>query len=101
MTSFVDRYFFIRWLRIYLALSLLESLICNILYLIRPMNSKLLLMAVAVVAAFGIVAAATVSPVTIATPAVAQNMSGGGNATGGNMTGGGNMSATANDQLTQ
>jgi opacity protein-like surface antigen len=78
-----------------------ESVICNILYLIIPMNSKLFLMAVAVVAAFCTVAAATVSPVTIATPAVAQNMSGGGNATGGNMTGGGNMSATANDQLTQ
>jgi hypothetical protein len=49
------------------------------------MNSKLLLMALAVVAAFGILAAATASPITIVTPAVAQNMTGG-NATGGNAT---------------
>ena len=49
------------------------------------MNSKLFLMTVAVVAAFGIVAAATFSPLSIATPAVAQNVTGG-NATGGNAT---------------
>jgi hypothetical protein len=52
----------------------------------RTMNSKLFLMAVAVIAAFGIVAGATVSPITIATPALAQNMTG--NATGANMTAG-------------
>jgi hypothetical protein len=49
------------------------------------MNSKLFLMAVAVVAAFGILAAATASPITIASPAVAQNMTGD-NMTAGNMT---------------
>jgi hypothetical protein len=50
----------------------------------QPMNSKLFLMAVA------IVAVAVVGPVTLATPAVAQNMTGGGNMTamGGNITGG-------------
>jgi hypothetical protein len=59
------------------------------------MNSKLFLMAVAVIAAFGIaVAAAVVGPLTITTPVVAQNMKGdnatmmGGNMTAGNMTGG-------------
>jgi hypothetical protein len=49
------------------------------------MNTKLFLMAIAVIAAFGI-AAAVVGPVTIATPALAQNM------TGGNVTMGGGMS---------
>jgi ABC-type enterobactin transport system permease subunit len=55
----------------------------------QPMNSKLFVIAVAIVAAFGI-AVAVVGPVTLATPAVAQNMTGGGNMTamGGNMTGG-------------
>jgi hypothetical protein len=57
------------------------------------MNTKLFLMAVAVVVAFGI-AATLVSPPTIATPALAQNMTGGGNMTmGGNATSG-NISAT-------
>ena len=57
------------------------------------MNSKLFLMAVSIVVAFGI-AVAAVGPVTVATPALAQNMTGGnmtamgGNMTGGNMTGG-------------
>jgi hypothetical protein len=59
----------------------------------KLMNSKLFLMAVVVIAAFGITAA--VGPVTIATPALAQNMTDmGGNMTGGNMTAGnmtGNM----------
>ena len=45
------------------------------------MNSRLFLMAIAVIAAFGI-AAAVVSPVTIATPVLAQ-----GNMTGGGMAG--------------
>lgn len=58
------------------------------------MNSKLFLMAVVVIAAFGITAA-VVGPVTIATSALAQNMTDmGGNMTGGNMTAGnmtGNM----------
>ena len=58
------------------------------------MNSKLFLMAVAVVAAFGIAVAAVSGPLTIATPAVAQNMTGdnatmmAGNMTAGNATGG-------------
>jgi hypothetical protein len=57
------------------------------------MNSKLFLMVVAVVAAFGI-AAAMVGPLTITTPVVAQNMTGdnatmmAGNVTAGNTTGG-------------
>ena len=59
----------------------------------RPMNSKLSLMAVAVIVTFGI-AAAAVGPVTIATPVLAQNLTDmganmtGGNMTAGNMTGG-------------
>ena len=41
------------------------------------MNSKLFLMAAAVIAAFGIaVATAVVGPLTITTPVVAQNMTG-------------------------
>jgi hypothetical protein len=44
------------------------------------MNSRLFLMAIAVIAAFGI-AATVVGPVTIATPVLAQR-----NMTGGNMT---------------
>ena len=61
----------------------------------KPMNSKLFLMAVAVIAAFGISAAAVVGPVSITTPALAQNMTGdmGGNMTGDNMTAG-NMTPT-------
>ena len=56
----------------------------------RPMNPKLFLIAVAVVAAFGI-AAAAVGPVTIATPAVAQELPPpGDNITGDNMTMGDN-----------
>lgn len=53
------------------------------------MNSNLFLMAVAVIAAFGISAAA-VGLVSITTPALAQNMTGdmGGNMTGGNITAG-------------
>jgi hypothetical protein len=53
------------------------------------MNSKLILMAVAVLAAFG-VTAVIVGPATIATPALAQNMTGdmGGNMTADNMTAG-------------
>jgi hypothetical protein len=56
---------------------------------IRLMNSKLFLLAVVVVSAFG-VTAAVVGPLTMATPALAQNMTEGGNMTGmgGNMTGG-------------
>lgn len=54
------------------------------------MNSKMFLMAFAVIAAFGITAA-VVGPVTIAAPALAQNMTGGNmtanNMTAGNMTG--------------
>src|SRR5215211_6691817 len=60
----------------------------------QQMNSKLFLMVVAFIAAFGITVAAVV-PVTITTPALAQNMTsgnmtamGGNNMTGGNMTGG-------------
>jgi hypothetical protein len=55
----------------------------------RPMNSKLILMAVAVIAAFGITAVVVV-PATIAAPALAQNMTGdmGGNMTADNMTAG-------------
>jgi hypothetical protein len=62
-------------------------------YYIRSMNSKLFLLAVVVVSAFG-VTAAVVGPVTMATPALAQNMTEGGNMTsmGGNLTGG-NMTA--------
>jgi predicted chitinase len=61
-------------------------------YYIRSMNSKLFLLAVVVVSAFG-VTAAVVGPVTMA-PALAQNMTEGGNMTGmgGNLTGG-NMTA--------
>ena len=56
------------------------------------MNAGLFLVAIAIVAAFGI--AAIVGPVTITTPLVAQNMTGdnatmmGGNITAGNTTGG-------------
>ena len=57
------------------------------------MNTKMILAAVAIVAAFGI--AAVVGPVSIATPAVAQNM------TGDNMTaGGGNMTGMGGDNMT-
>jgi hypothetical protein len=59
--------------------------IINNKYFYETMNSKLFLMVIAVIAAFGIVAA--VSPITIATPALAQNMTGG-DATGANMTAG-------------
>ena len=60
----------------------------------KPMNTKLFLMAFAVIAAFGI-SAAVVGPVSINTPALAQNMTGdmGGNMTGDNMTAG-NMTPT-------
>ena len=61
----------------------------------QQMNSKLFLMVVAFIAAFGITVAAAVVPVIITTPALAQNMTGGNmtamggnNMTGGNMTGG-------------
>ncbi|HJR47014.1 MAG TPA: hypothetical protein VJ799_02550 [Nitrososphaeraceae archaeon] len=55
------------------------------------MNTKIILAAVAIVAAFGI--AAVVGPVSIATPAVAQNM------TGDNMTGmGGNMTGMGGNE---
>jgi hypothetical protein len=64
-----------------------ENLIYNTLF-IRAMNPKLFLMAVAVIAAFGILATITVGPISIATPALAQNMTDMGNMTGGNMTGG-------------
>ncbi|MGB7557941.1 MAG: hypothetical protein WBM37_05420 [Nitrososphaeraceae archaeon] len=55
------------------------------------MNTKLFLMAVAVIAAFGI--AAIVGPVTVTTPVAAQNVTGdnatmAGNVTAGNTTGG-------------
>ena len=56
------------------------------------MNTGIFLVAIAIVAAFGI--AAIVGPVTITTPLVAQNMTGdnatmmGGNITAGNTTGG-------------
>jgi len=55
-------------------------------------NTGLFLVAVAIVAAFGI--AAIVGPISITTPVAAQNMTGdnatmiGGNMTAGNMTGG-------------
>jgi hypothetical protein len=53
------------------------------------MNTKLFLIAVAVVAAFG--SGAIAGPVIMTTPVLAQNMTGG-NMTGGNITmGGGNM----------
>ena len=45
----------------------------------KPMNTKLFLMAFAVIAAFGI-SAAVVGPVSMTTPALAHNM------TAGNMT---------------
>ena len=56
------------------------------------MNTRNLLVGVALVAAFGIIAA--VGPIGISTPAMAQNITGdnatmmGGNMTAGNMTGG-------------
>ena len=58
------------------------------------MNTKMILAAVAIVAAFGI--GAVVGPVSIATPVVAQNM------TGDNMTGmgGGNMTGMGGDNMT-
>ena len=57
------------------------------------MNTKIILAAVAIVAAFSI--AAVVGPVSIATPAVAQNM------TGDNMTAGGdNMTGMGGDNMT-
>ena len=58
------------------------------------MNTKIILAAVAIVAAFSI--AAVVGPVSIATPAVAQNM------TGDNMTGmgGGNMTGMGGGNMT-
>ena len=58
------------------------------------MNTKIILAAVAIVAAFGI--AAVVGSVSIATPAVAQNM------TGDNMTGmtGDNMTGMGGDNMT-
>ena len=58
----------------------------------RLMNIKLLLIAVAIVAVFGI--AAIAGPVTVTSPAAAQEMTGdnasmmAGNMTAGNMTGG-------------
>jgi hypothetical protein len=57
----------------------------------QTMNTKLFLMAVAVIAAFGI--AAIVGPVTMTTPVAAQNVTGdnatmAGNVTAGNTTGG-------------
>ena len=57
-----------------------------------PMNTKILLAAIAIVVAFGI--AAVIGPVTGPTPVVAQNMTSdnmtamGGNMSGGNMSGG-------------
>jgi hypothetical protein len=61
-------------------------------YYIRSMNSKLFLLAVVVVSAFG-VTAAVVGPVTMATPALAQNLTEGGNMTGMCNLTGGNMTA--------
>ena len=56
------------------------------------MNTKILLAAIAIVAAFGI--AAVIGPVSTAIPVIAQNMTGDNmTAMGGNMTGMGNMSA--------
>jgi hypothetical protein len=58
----------------------------------ETMNTRLFIMTIAVIAAFGI--AAAVGPITISTPVVAQNMTGdnatmmAGNMTAGNMTGG-------------
>jgi hypothetical protein len=63
-----------------------------ILYIRRQtMNTKLFLMAVAVIAAFGI--AAIVGPITVTKPVAAQNVTGdnattAGNVTAGNTTGG-------------
>ena len=56
------------------------------------MNTKILLVAIAIVVAFGI--GAVIGPVTVPTPVVAQNMTSdnmtamGGNMSGGNMSGG-------------
>jgi hypothetical protein len=58
------------------------------------MNTKILFVAVAIVATLGIMAAAT-AIVTI-TPVFAQDNQ----TTGGNMTGGGNMTATMDDNMT-
>ena len=56
------------------------------------MNSKILLAAIAIVAAFGI--AAVIGSVSTAIQVIAQNMTGDNmTAMGGNMTGTGNMSA--------
>jgi hypothetical protein len=56
------------------------------------MNTKILLTAIAIVAAFGI--AAVIGSVSTAIPVIAQNMTGDNmTAMGGNMTGMGNMSA--------
>jgi hypothetical protein len=55
------------------------------------MNTKILLAAVAIVAAFGI--AAVIGSVSTAIPVIAQNMTDNMTAMGGNMTGMGNMSA--------
>ena len=58
------------------------------------MNSKVFLMTVAVIVAFGIAVATVVGPATMTTPAVAQNMTGdnatmmAGNMTADNKTGG-------------
>ena len=61
----------------------------------RLMNIKLFLIAVAIVAVFGIAAIAAIAgPVTVTSPAAAQDMTGdnatmmAGNMTAGNMTGG-------------
>jgi hypothetical protein len=68
-----------------------EILIYSIILFDKPMDSKLFLIAVAIVAAFGI-AAAAIGPVSIATPVLAQgNMTMGDNMTAGNMTMGDNM----------
>ena len=72
--------------------SVLTVLALMVLIGIKPMNTKILLAAIAIVVAFGI--AAVIGPVTVPTPVVAQNMTGdnitvmGGNMSGGNMTSG-------------
>ena len=58
------------------------------------MNTKILFVAITIVATFGIMAAAT-SVVTL-TPVLAQ----GNQSTGGNLTGGGNMTAAMDDNMT-
>jgi hypothetical protein len=58
------------------------------------MNTKILFVAITIVATFGIMAAAT--GIVAITPVLAQDNQ----TTGGNMTGGGNMTAAIDDNMT-